>query len=117
MSDCKVDMMKEGIECVPRSCYKCGLGPCRNGYSNSEHKAVMDAWCKKDAALVNKPAFTKAQLVELRGIIQDAVETKKILVPSTDYYARRGDFEEENLKFIDAWKLEDALNRAINEID
>lgn len=60
--------------------------------------------------------FTKEQLITLRGIIQDSIETKKILVPSTCFYASSGDFEEENLKYIDAWKLEDALSRAINEL-
>jgi hypothetical protein len=61
-------------------------------------------------------AFTKEQLIELRGIMQDATESVKVLVPSTCYYARSGDFEEENIKIIDAWKVEDTLNRMIDEL-
>lgn len=62
-------------------------------------------------------AFTKEQLMELKNIILECSDSMTIMVPSTDYYARRGDTEEYKLKYIDAWKIEDLLNRMIDDAE
>jgi hypothetical protein len=58
-------------------------------------------------------AFTKEQLIELRAMFADNTTTMNVLVPSTDYYARRGDFEEDSITFIDARKLDESIHLKI----
>lgn len=55
--------------------------------------------------------------MELKNIILECSDSMTIMVPSTDYYARRGDTEEYKLKYIDAWKIEDLLNRMIDDAE
>ena len=58
-------------------------------------------------------AFTREQLIELRDMFAVATTMMNVLVPSTDYYARRGDFEEDSITFIDARKLDESIHLKI----
>jgi hypothetical protein len=46
---------------------------------------------------------------ELHDMIRDAEETITVMVPSQDYYARRGDTDEQRLTYINPDKLRDLL--------
>lgn len=62
-------------------------------------------------------AFTKEQLIELRDMFADCTTTMDVLVPDTDYYSRRGDFNEESIDFIDPRKLGESLHLKIMATD
>ena len=51
----------------------------------------------------------KIDATALADLIEQATETKTIHVPSSDYYARRGDFDEDTITFINGARLVDLL--------
>lgn len=53
----------------------------------------------------------------LTRAIDHSVERKKILVPSTDYYRREGDFDEQTIDYLDPYTLLQKLKEFTAEGD
>ena len=49
---------------------------------------------------------------KLADMVAQATQKVKVLVPSTDYYASRGDFSEDTMYIIDGAHLESLLRSA-----
>jgi hypothetical protein len=59
--------------------------------------------------------MTNKDAAFILGILKECVTEKTVHVPSTDYYARRGDFEEETIRYVDLWKLEAKLEELLDD--
>lgn len=52
---------------------------------------------------------------DLIDLVLDACKEVEVHTPSTDYYARRGEFDVVKIKFVDAQVLYDSLKSLLNE--
>lgn len=54
-------------------------------------------------------------LLDMYNMVCDSEETITVMVPATDYYARRGDTDEHRLTYINPDKLRELLMDKIRE--
>lgn len=59
---------------------------------------------------------TEDLLEKLISAVEASTKTVQIVTPSTDYYARRGDYDEDTLDIIDPDQFVQCLTNVLQEI-